>query len=407
MRFFVPALLSIAIVGFIIVPPAKADQIACFSMDTDPGWTAEGLWQFGIPAGRGSDCADPVGGYTGGNVYGYNLDGDYSDEMPEYHLTTTAINCSGYENVTVAFWRRLGIETSSFDHAKVEVSNDASNWITLWEHFGSSFCESEWTEDAYDISAVADNQPTVYIRWAMGPTDSSATYPGWNIDDVCLVGDLMDDMQVTPSEAFQSSGEQGGPFAPTEKTYTLANTGDSPVAWTVTVTEPWLNVEPASGTLLPSESVLVTVSLTAQANTLEPDEYDDLITFTNITSGSILTQEAHLQVNPIPGEIEVTDSIAPADDLDMPFEDIILSLSRTEHVTITNTDPAHELIVTDIVPARPYAPQTSELSIVLPAVKGCSSGSGNTYLPAGWAAPKKPESKLVIGARIQERLTTR
>jgi hypothetical protein len=35
-----------------------------------------------------------------------------------------------------------------------------------------------------DISAVADGQPTVYIRWTMGPTDAGVTYPGWNIDDV-------------------------------------------------------------------------------------------------------------------------------------------------------------------------------------------------------------------------------
>jgi hypothetical protein len=37
---------------------------------------------------------------------------------------------------------------------------------------------------ALDISAVADGQSTVYLRWAMGPTDDSNTYPGWNIDDV-------------------------------------------------------------------------------------------------------------------------------------------------------------------------------------------------------------------------------
>jgi hypothetical protein len=35
-----------------------------------------------------------------------------------------------------------------------------------------------------DISGYADHQPTVYLRWVMGPTDGSVTYPGWNIDDV-------------------------------------------------------------------------------------------------------------------------------------------------------------------------------------------------------------------------------
>ena len=39
-----------------------------------------------------------------------------------------------------------------------------------------------------NISAVADNQPTVYIRWVMGITDASWTYCGWNIDDVEILG---------------------------------------------------------------------------------------------------------------------------------------------------------------------------------------------------------------------------
>ena len=41
----------------------------------------------------------------------------------------------------------------------------------------------------YDISSVADNRPTVYLRWVMGTTDVSVTYCGWNIDDVEIWGD--------------------------------------------------------------------------------------------------------------------------------------------------------------------------------------------------------------------------
>jgi len=49
-----------------------------------------------------------------------------------------------------------------------------------------------------------------------------------------------------------------------------------------------------------------------------------------------------------PGEIEVTDSIAPPNDLNMPFGPVITGLSRTEQITITNTDPTYGLIITDI-----------------------------------------------------------
>jgi hypothetical protein len=35
---------------------------------------------------------------------------------------------------------------------------------------------------------VADGQQYVYLRWTIGPTDSSVTYAGWNIDDVEFLG---------------------------------------------------------------------------------------------------------------------------------------------------------------------------------------------------------------------------
>jgi hypothetical protein len=35
-----------------------------------------------------------------------------------------------------------------------------------------------------NIRDVADDQPTVYLRWVMGPTDAGGTWCGWNIDDI-------------------------------------------------------------------------------------------------------------------------------------------------------------------------------------------------------------------------------
>ncbi len=54
--------------------------IASWNFDSDPGWTTEDWWAFGRPTGSGStSCCDPASGYTGSNVYGYNLGGDYED----------------------------------------------------------------------------------------------------------------------------------------------------------------------------------------------------------------------------------------------------------------------------------------------------------------------------------------
>jgi hypothetical protein len=295
-QFFTLALLALVMFGFAAAPQVRAEQFVYFPLDTNPGWTTEGQWAFGIPTGGGSYCYDPTSGHTGNNVYGYNLSGDYPDSMPQYCLTSTAIDCSNYENITLTFWRWLGIESSSFDHATVEVSNDGSTWTTVWNHSGSSFCDGAWIQCSYDISDVADNQPTVYIRWTMGPTDGSVTYPGWNIDDISLAGDLMDDLRVAPAEGLTSSGNQGGPFTPSSKTYTLTNTGPNSLDWTATKTSVWLDITPASGTLNPGDSNVVDIVINANANTLPSGTHTDTVTFTNTTSGSTQTHTVTLVV---------------------------------------------------------------------------------------------------------------
>jgi len=56
--------------------------IASWNFDSDPCWVTEGRWAFGQPTGGGGFCGDPNSGYTGSNVYGYNLGGNYENYMP-------------------------------------------------------------------------------------------------------------------------------------------------------------------------------------------------------------------------------------------------------------------------------------------------------------------------------------
>lgn len=161
-----------------------------FPMNTDPGWTTEGQWAFGQPTGGGSYNHDPTSGHTGDNVYGYNLNGDYTNSLPATYLTTTALDCADLADVRLSFWRWLGVESNShYDEATVEVSNDGSSWTVIWRatDLGVDVSDSSWQLQEFDISSIADGQPTVYTRWAMGPTDVGLTYPGWNIDDVRII----------------------------------------------------------------------------------------------------------------------------------------------------------------------------------------------------------------------------
>ncbi len=154
------------------------------SLDVDPGWITQGDWAFGQPQGN---SGDPTTGATGLNVYGYNLAGAYQDDMPPRYLTMLPFNCSGLSRVTLNFARWLGVEAGSYDKATIEVSADGIQWATVWSYGGAEDLEeAEWSQQSYNIAAWADDQPFILIRWAMGPTDGSDTFAGWNIDDVSI-----------------------------------------------------------------------------------------------------------------------------------------------------------------------------------------------------------------------------
>jgi hypothetical protein len=177
--------------------------IHSFPLDSDPGWTGDpgpggggpnaGGWAIGTPTNTetcGADRLDPTAGFTGTNVYGYNLAGCYTNSLtPTRWLTTTAINCSGATGIQLRFRRWLGVESATFDHAYIDVSTNGTAWTNVWSHTATTAInEQAWSLQTYSLGALADNQPTVYFRWGMGTTDTSVTYHGWNIDDIEILG---------------------------------------------------------------------------------------------------------------------------------------------------------------------------------------------------------------------------
>jgi C1A family cysteine protease len=172
--------------------------------DEDPQWTTEGDWAFGQPLGQGGEhgSADPAMGYTGNNVYGYNLAGDYPNNLPEMNLTSSAIDCQNLYGLHLKFMRWLGVESPDYDHAYVKVSSDGTHWTTIWAN-EAEMTAGSWEEADLDISAIADNQDSVYLRWTMGTTDGGWTYCGWNLDDVQILG--VEDVTIGISEQTSTS----------------------------------------------------------------------------------------------------------------------------------------------------------------------------------------------------------
>ena len=85
--------------------------------------------------------------------------------------------------------RWLGLE-SPYDFASVEVSHDGINWMDLWVPGLAHVSDGDWQYVEYAVPGeIGDNQPALYFRWGLGPTDASVSYPGWNIDDVQVMGE--------------------------------------------------------------------------------------------------------------------------------------------------------------------------------------------------------------------------
>ncbi|UCD75480.1 MAG: M28 family peptidase [Phycisphaerales bacterium] len=160
-----------------------------FNFDDDPGWMMEGEWAFGQPTGQGGTSygnPDPTGGFTGENVYGINLNGDYSTDIGgPFYVTSGAIDCSELSHASLHFQRWLNADYQPYVNETVEISNDGSSWTLLWSNGSSEIADNAWVEQSLDIADIADGQPAVYVRWGHEIGQSGAwAYSGWNIDDV-------------------------------------------------------------------------------------------------------------------------------------------------------------------------------------------------------------------------------
>jgi hypothetical protein len=162
------------------------------TLESDPCWPTSGEWAFGQPAGAGGTeygNPDPNKGYTGLNVYGVNLNGDYSITVGgPYYLTAGPFDCSNFNNIILRFARWLNSDEPAYVECTVEVSNGGP-WIAIWNHTErAEIADYRWQIAEYDISSIADGQNTVYIRWSYKILPWAFPYSGWNVDDIELWG---------------------------------------------------------------------------------------------------------------------------------------------------------------------------------------------------------------------------
>lgn len=385
-------------VELLVLPPV----VYSFELNANPGWSTSGEWAFGAPQGQGGTSygyPDPTAGATGPNVYGVNLGGDYSTTIGgPFYLTAGPFDFSDYSGIQLGFNRWLNTDYQPYVTADLQISTDGTTWTTLWSNpLGEEVADSGWSRIVEDISSYADGNSAVYVRWGYQVLLSGAyAYSGWNLDDITFYGAPLDAMQVMPPTGYSASGYEGGPFSPTSATWTIVNNEETAFTWTAQQNAAWLDLSASGGTLAGGESTTVVATLnTVVANALPTNTYTASIAFSNVTSGFKTTRPLSLTVLPIPGEIEVTDSIPPATDLAMPFGEVIIGTKRSEMITITNTDSVYPLVISNIVltglseDPESFAPLTATELPTHAAVGGERNFSGAASLPSAkrWISP--------------------
>ena len=196
------------LVGFLF-----AEVIFFDGFETEQGWTLSEEFEIGSPEGLGGEHgnADPTEAFEGVNVLGSDLsgNGDYGANLEdrELYAISPTLNCAAYVNVEFSFMRWLNVEQATYDHAYIDLSTDNGNtWIELWTN-NNTITDSDWSEMSFDISAYADANSTVKIRFSIGATDGSWFYSGWNIDNFEMTGDLVSLAEISGSITDSETGD--------------------------------------------------------------------------------------------------------------------------------------------------------------------------------------------------------
>jgi uncharacterized repeat protein (TIGR02543 family) len=200
-------------------------------------------------------------------------------------LTMTVTGVSGStENIGLAEIQVYGTPSSSIQYnlttnvtpsgsGSVAVNPNKTSYyagehVTLTAMPNSSYAFSDWSGDATGTT----NPLIITIIANMTVTANFTAIPGT--------------LSVTPSAGLTASGAHGGPFTPSNATYTLQNTGNTTINWSASATQNWMTLSTSSGSLVPGASTTVTASINSSANSLTVGTYSDTVNFTNATNGN-------------------------------------------------------------------------------------------------------------------------
>ena len=170
-------------------------------------WTFSGEFERNIP----SNMYLPYFAYSGLYCIGTDLSGQGSNPYyyengitlgSSYSATSPAIDVSSYSNLNLTFESWLTIHAG--DSVKVEVSTDnGTNWQRLWQNTEGEVMDLDYQFHQIPIPDSMSHSTAMRFRFSLFQSSSSGPVAeGWNIDDVILYGDMVNNAPgylTTPS----------------------------------------------------------------------------------------------------------------------------------------------------------------------------------------------------------------
>jgi agmatine/peptidylarginine deiminase len=200
--------------------------------------------------------------------------GEYAPSTgPPYTISegaTADLISRGYTVYRTPGWNSGG---THYTYTNAVVLND----LVFISEFGGSYTAQDAQARSVFQTAFPDHQ-------VIGADCASIIHAAGAIHCIVMhVPATMSALQVTPGLGLYASGPVGGPFTPDSIEYTLENSTDTPIDYSVTHTVAWLTITNPTGTIAPLSTALVTVSINDAADALGLGEYADTVNIINLT----------------------------------------------------------------------------------------------------------------------------
>ncbi len=345
-------------------------RLYAINPDGSQDWSfSTGGWVGSSPA-IGSDGTIYVGSYDG-HLYAINRDGTHKWDFAttDYVISSPAIGPDGtvYVGSDDGHLYAInpdGTEKWAFPTDDCVVSSPAigpDGTIYLgsddWYFYAITPTGDEkwppcWLEAYVDSSPVIGPDGTVYVAshddWegflnAICSDSAGLAESNWpmfhcNARHTGVGPGNAGELLLSPLTTWQPSGIEGGPFSPPTYEYQLTNQGDASVNWSVSWNVDWFDADKKSGSLQPHETTTITFQIKTEANSLPYANFQDKITFENVTEDRITSRGVTLTVNPRPGHLSVspTEELMASGNPGGPFTptSITYSLENTGHVSL-------------------------------------------------------------------------